>query len=84
MNAHATQPPPRGSGADDDMPAEIDFANGVRGKFHRPDVQLRLPIYLEEATERYLTDRAQAKGTDVAALVNQLLKKDIELIEAAR
>jgi hypothetical protein len=79
MNAQVTQPTP-----DDDMPAEIDFSNGVRGKFYRPNLRLRLPIYLDEDTQRYLADRAQAKGVDVSALVNQLLKKDIELIEAAR
>jgi len=30
----------------------------------------------------YLADRAKARGIDVAQLVNELLKKDIELIEA--
>lgn len=82
MNAQVTQP--TGDRADDDMPAEIDFANGVRGKFYRPGMRLRLPIYLDDETQTYLVDRAQAKGVDVGALVNQLLKKDIELIEAAR
>ena len=43
-----------------------------------------MPIYLDDATQSYLADRAQAKGIDVTVLVNQLLKKDIELIEAAR
>lgn len=80
MNAQATQTTP----PDDDMPAEIDFSQGVRGKFFRPGARLRLPIYLDDETQRYLTDRAQAKGIDVTALVNQLLKKDIELIEAAK
>ena len=80
MNAQVTQPTPDA----DDMPAEIDFSKGVRGKFYRPGLRLRLPIYLDDETQRYLADRAQAKGVDVGALVNQLLKKDIELIEAAR
>ena len=82
MNAQVTEPAP--DRADDDMPAEIDFSKGVRGKFFRPGMRVRLPIYLDDETQRYLTDRAQAKGVDVGALVNQLLKKDIELIEAAR
>lgn len=82
MNAQVTQPTP--DRADDDMPAEIDFSKGVRGKFYRSGMRLRLPIYLDDETQRYLADRAQAKGVDVGALVNQLLKKDIELIEAAR
>lgn len=82
MNAQVTQP--TDDPADDDMPAEIDFSKGVRGKFYRPGMRLRLPIYLDDETQRYLADRAQAKGVDVGALVNQLLKKDIELIEATR
>lgn len=81
MNAQVTQTTPA---PDDEMPAEIDFSNGVRGKFYRPGLRLRLPIYLDDETQTYLADRAQAKGMDVSALVNQLLKKDIELIEAAR
>ena len=80
MNAQVTQPTPDA----DAMPAEIDFSKGVRGKFYRPGLRLRLPIYLDDETQRYLADRAQAKGVDVGALVNQLLKKGIELIEAAR
>ena len=47
-------------------------------KFYRPGMRLRLPIYLDDETQRYLADRAQAKGVDVGALVNQLLKKDVE------
>lgn len=32
---------------DDDMPGEIDFSDGTRGKFYRKDAQLQLPIHLE-------------------------------------
>jgi hypothetical protein len=81
MNAQVTQSPPE---PDDEMPAEIDFSKGVRGKFYRSGMRLRLPIYLDDETQTYFINRAQAKGMDVSALVNELLKKDIELIEAAR
>ena len=30
---------------DDEMPAEIDFSDAVRGKFFRPDAQINLPVY---------------------------------------
>lgn len=33
---------------DDDMPAEIDFSKGVRGKFYREGDRLRLPLYLDD------------------------------------
>ena len=69
---------------DDDIPAEIDFSRGRRGQFYRPQTRLNLPVYLEAEVEAYLAARAKAKGVDVGQLVNELLKKDIELIEAAR
>ena len=69
---------------DDDMPGEIDFSKGVRGKFFKPGARLSLPVYLEADVQDYLTECATARGIEVAQLVNELLKKDIELIEAAR
>ena len=69
---------------DDDMPAEIDFSKGTRGKFFKPGAQLNLPVYLEAEVQAYLAARAKARGIDVGQLVNELLKKDIELIEAVR
>ena len=41
-------------------------------------------MYLEAEVQDYLAARAKARGIEVAQLVNELLKKDIELIEAAR
>lgn len=69
---------------DDDMPSEIDFSRGTRGQFYQPQTRPNLPVYLEAEVESYLVARAKAKGVDVSQLVNELLKKDIELIEAAR
>ena len=69
---------------DDDMPAEIDFSKGVRGKFHRPGLRLNLPVYLDEQVQSTLAALAQAKGMELSTLVNDLLKKDIELIEIGR
>ena len=67
-----------------DMPPDIDFSNAPRGKFFRPGMRISLPVYLEADVQAYLAQRAQARGVDMAQLVNELLKKDIELIEAAR
>lgn len=69
---------------DDDMPDEIDFSKGVRGKFFKPGMRLNLPVYLDEEVQARLTSLASAKGMDLSALVNDLLRKDIELIEMAR
>lgn len=66
---------------DDDMPAEIDFSKGVRGKFYRPGMRMKLPVYLDEEVQDSLTALAQDKGVELSALVNELLRKDIESLE---
>jgi hypothetical protein len=66
------------------MKREYDFSKGVRGKFHRSNAKLSLPVYLDPDVLEYLQKRARAKGVDLSALVNDLLKRDIGLIEAAK
>jgi len=68
----------------EDMPAVIDFSLGTRGKFFKPGATMNLPVYLDAQVQAYLTARAQARGIEVEQLVNELLKKAIELIEAAK
>lgn len=65
---------------DDDMPAEIDFSKGQRAKFYRPGMRLALPVYLDDQVQAALSALASAKGVDLSNLVNDLLRKDIELI----
>lgn len=69
---------------DDEMPAEIDFSHGTRGKFYRPGATLSLPVYLEPELQNRLTRLATAKGIDFSTLVNAMLRKDVELIEIAK
>lgn len=70
--------------ADDDMPDEIDFSQGERGKFYRNDARLNLPVYLAHDVLAFLTALSEKKGVPVSELANNLLRKDIELIESAR
>ena len=76
----ATNPPQH----DDDMPTEIDFAGGVRGKFHQPGMTLNLPVYLEADVQAYLADIAAKKGMQLSDLANDLLKKEIAILEAVK
>ena len=69
---------------DDDMPAEVDYSKGARGKFYHPGAKFNLPVYLDDQVQTRLTALASAKGVDLSTLVNDLLRKDIELIEMAR
>jgi hypothetical protein len=62
---------------DDDMPAEIEFSGGTRGKFYRPAARLNLPVYLEAEVQAYLSTIAAKKGVPLSELANDLLKKEI-------
>ena len=66
------------------MKDEYDFSKAERGKFYRPDAQLIPPVHLDSDILRYLSARAEARGKSLSDLVNDLLRKDIELIEAAK
>jgi hypothetical protein len=46
-------------------------------------VVLNPPVHLDTEVQAFLTARAQVCGVSLSDLVNALLKKDIELIEAA-
>jgi len=63
------------------MRRSYDFSKGVRGKFYREGAELRLPIYLDAKLQKQLEDLAQKNGKDVSELVNQLLKREVQLIE---
>ena len=64
------------------MKDEYDFSAGQRGRFYRKDAILAPPVHLDPEVLDFLTPRAAARGISLTELVNALLKKDIELIEA--
>ena len=66
------------------MKEEYDFSGATRGKFFHPGAQLTPPVHLEPDVLNYLAARAKARGTSLSTLVNELLKKDIELIETVK
>lgn len=68
----------------DDMPAEIDFSGGMRGKFHRPNARLNLPVYLDSDVQAYLAVIAVKKGVPLSKLANDLLKKEIDILEVVK
>jgi hypothetical protein len=63
------------------MKAEYDFRKGVRGKFYRPSASIQVPIYLEPDVLAFVTAKAEKKGVDIDRIVNELLKRDIGIIE---
>ena len=69
---------------DDDIPSEIDFSGGTRGKFQWPNARLNLPVYLDADVQAYLAALAARKCVTLSELANDLLKKDIAILEAAK
>lgn len=66
------------------MRDEYDFSKAERGKFYRPDAQLNLLINLDAEVRSYLERQAKAKGKELSEIVNEMLKKDIDLVEAVK
>ena len=64
------------------MKQEYDFSKGERGKFFHENARLELPVYLDEDVQRHLQKRARSRGMEVARLVNEMLRRDIERTEA--
>lgn len=63
------------------MKREYDFSKAERGKFYRKGAELRLPIYLDAKLQGQLERIARKKGKEVSDVVNQLVKKEVELLE---
>jgi hypothetical protein len=69
---------------DDDMPGEINFSGGSRGKFYRTNAKLNLPVYLDADVLAYLSAIASKKGIQLSVLANDLLKKEIAILESVK
>lgn len=65
------------------MKPECNFEKGVQEKFHRPGATLQIPVYLEPEVLAFLSAKAEKKGVEVDQIVNDLLKRDIGIIETA-
>ncbi len=63
------------------MKKEYDFSKGVRGKFHNPDGEFNLPIYLEPEVADFVDRLSVEKKVDRSQIVNRLLRKDMEIID---
>ena len=64
------------------MKDEYDFSTAERGRFFREGAS-RAAVHLDPEVLDYLSERASARGISLSSLVNTLLRKDIELIDAA-
>ncbi len=66
------------------MREEYEFSKGERGKFYNPNATMNMPVYLDADVLDYFAAKAKAKGVELNRMVNDLLKKNIALIEEAK
>ncbi|MCP4129878.1 MAG: hypothetical protein GY754_02570 [bacterium] len=63
------------------MKKEYDFSKGERGKFHNPDAEFNMPIYLEPETLSFVEKIAKKKNSDLSRVVNDLIKTDMQIAD---
>ena len=66
------------------MKNEYDFSDAERGKFFRKDAKINLPVYLDEEVLGFIQDIAKRRDADLSAVVNQLIRSDMQLAEAMK
>jgi len=63
------------------MTREYAFSKAEREKFYRKGTELRLLIYLDVKLQSQLERIAQRTGRELSDMVNQLVKKKVDLLE---
>jgi hypothetical protein len=61
------------------MKEEYDFSNAEQGKFFIPAEDIQIPIYLDHDIAQFLSKQCDSGSNSLQALVNDLLRKDIEI-----
>ncbi|MDP3333069.1 MAG: hypothetical protein Q8Q40_01980 [Methylococcaceae bacterium] len=61
------------------MKEEYDFSNAEQGKFYVPVEDIEFPIYLDKDIVQYLNEKCLNKQESLQTLMNDLLRKDIEI-----
>jgi hypothetical protein len=66
-----------------DIPEILEIPpDAVRGKFYLSGVQA--PVYLNQDLQDYLLAAAERKGITLSDLVNDLLSKEVAIVEAMK
>ncbi|MDL1971447.1 MAG: hypothetical protein LWW94_10900 [Candidatus Desulfofervidaceae bacterium] len=63
------------------MKKEYDFSKGERGKFYNSNAEFYIPIYLDREILEVLEEVALRKNLEISSVVNQFLRKEIEIIK---
>ncbi len=63
------------------MKKEYDFSKAERGRFFHPEAKMNIPVYLDQDIESWFAEKAKVRNVEIHYLVNELLRKDISLIQ---
>lgn len=66
------------------MKDNYDFSKGEQGKFYRPDVVLKIPIYLDDDLLTFIEEYAREKKSDLQTAVNEILRHNVEMLQALK
>ena len=66
------------------MKKQHDFSQAERGKFYRPDAKLNLPVHLDQEVLAFVQRIAEKREADLSAVVNQLIRSDMQLADAMK
>jgi len=61
------------------MKKEYDFSNAEQGKFYIQSEDIQMPIYLDKDILQFLNKQRAKSDENMETLVNDLLRKDIEI-----
>ena len=64
-----------------EMKREYGFSKAVRGKFYHRNARLRLPIYLDTKVQERLQRLSEKNGKALDTIVNQMVQKEMELLD---
>ena len=64
------------------MKQQVDFSKGVRGQFSNPNAVFKLPVSPNEQVQGNWPAKADAKNMDLSDMVNDLPKRETEIIQA--
>ena len=66
------------------MKSEYDFSGAEKGKFYRRDAIFYFSVHLDPDVNEFVSKLAEEREVEVTALVNQLLRGEMEKLEADR
>jgi len=61
------------------MKKQYDFSQGERGKFYRPNAEMKIPVYLDAENLSFVERIAQKKNKNISTVVNELIRSDKQL-----